>query len=102
VHANRNYLVLGGLSGTQPGKLLPGGTAWLPLNWDLFTDLVVQLVNTPNLQDFMGTLDEEGGGEAILNLPPVPGAAGITLYFAYAVNGPWDFASNPVAIDIIP
>ena len=26
----------------------------------------------------------------------------ITIYFAYALNGPWDFASNPEAISIVP
>ncbi len=25
-----------------------------------------------------------------------------SIYFAYAMNAPWDFVSNPVAIDIIP
>jgi hypothetical protein len=33
-------------------------------------------------------------------LPPV--AVGITMHFAYALNGPWDFASNPVGVEIVP
>jgi hypothetical protein len=28
--------------------------------------------------------------------------AGADLYFAYALNGPWDFVSNPVKIEIVP
>jgi hypothetical protein len=31
-----------------------------------------------------------------------PGMAGVTLSFAYALNNPWDFASNPVGIEIVP
>ena len=44
-----------------------------------------------------------GGGSATFDtLAPIPGAAGINLYFAYALNAPWDFASNAVVIAIVP
>jgi hypothetical protein len=99
--ANWNYLLLGSISGTEPGTLLPGGRVTLPLNWDLFTNIVINMVNGPIFQNFMGKLDMNGTATATLNLPPVPGAAGLTLYFAYALK-PYDFASNPVAIDIVP
>jgi hypothetical protein len=49
----------------------------------------------------MGQLDSQGSATAQLNLPPVPGFAGVTMYFAYALNGPWDFVSNPVPITIV-
>ena len=101
-HAGRNYLLLGSVSGTDPGTPLPGGQAVLPLNWDTFTNVVLSLLNSSIFSGFMGTLDGTGYAAASLNLPPVPGMAGITLYFAYALNGPWNFASNPVSVEIVP
>jgi pyrrolidone-carboxylate peptidase len=106
-NANRNYLLLGSLKGTSPGILLPGGTATLPLNWDLFTGLTINLLNTPFFSNFMGTLDPEGHGSATFNtLTPLPGGlAGETLHFAYALSprlpDGW-FASNPAGIWIVP
>lgn len=102
INANRDYLLLGSISGTVPGTPLPGGMATLPLNWDLFMTTVALMINTPPFHDFMGTLDGSGMGSAQLNLGPVPGAAGIIMHFAYALNRPWDFASNPVAVEIVP
>ncbi len=102
-NAGRKYLLLGGVSGTFPGTLLPGGQATLPLNWDVFTNIVLDLANTPVFQSFLGALD--GAGEAagtMDTLGPVPGAAGATLYFAYVLKGPWNFASNPVTVQIVP
>lgn len=101
-NAGRNYIVLGGVSGTSPGVPLPGGHVTLPLNWDLFTNIVINLINTPNFWNFMGSLDGDGRAMAQLNLGPVPGAAGVTLYFAAALNKPWDFTSNPVAVNLVP
>jgi len=37
-----------------------------------------------------------------MNMLPFPGAAGLNLYFAFALIGPCDFASNPVVIEIVP
>jgi hypothetical protein len=102
MNAYRNYLLLGSVSGTSPGTPLPGGSVILPLNWDTFTSLVVLYANTPIFHDFLGVLDSQGSGKAQLNLGPVPGYAGSVLYFAYALNKPWDFVSNPVKIEIVP
>jgi hypothetical protein len=101
-NANRNYLLLGSVSGTYPGIPLPGSKATLPLNWDKFTDMIVLYLNTAIFQDFMGTLDLGGSETAQMNLGPVPGVSPLTMYFAYALNKPWDFVSVPVAIDIVP
>ena len=102
--ANRNYLLLGSVSGTVPGTPLPGGMATLPLNWDLLTNTIIAQVNTPVFTNFMGTLDGSGNGTAQFNtFGPLPGgSAGLVLYFAYALNMPWDFVSNPVEIQIVP
>jgi hypothetical protein len=60
------------------------------------------MINTPFFTNFQGKLDEQGKGSTQLNLPPVPGTVGVIMYFAYALNNPWDFVSNPVGIEIVP
>jgi hypothetical protein len=102
--ANRTYLLLAGVSGTESGYLLPGGTTSLPLNWDFFTDIALSLVNTALFMDFMGQLDSQGTAAAKLDtlapLPPM--AVGAVLYFAYCLDYPWEFASNPLCVEITP
>jgi hypothetical protein len=101
-NANRNYLLLGSVSGTSPGTVLPGGQAVLPLNLDYFTDFVILKINTKLFFDFLGTLNAFGDGTAQLNTkgmkPISPGCIGTVMHFAYFLS--WDFASNPVAIEI--
>jgi hypothetical protein len=101
VNGSRQYILLGSLSGTSPGTPLPGGFVTLPLNWDWFTDFVFLNANTPLFMNFLGVLDGGGQSSAQLNLPPVPGAAGITMYYAYTCSKPYDFVSNAVEIDIV-
>jgi len=102
--ANRNYILLGCVTGTSPGTPLPGNKAVLPLNMDLFTNLVLGFINGPIFSNFMGALDSNGEAQAALNtFGPLPtGSAGLTIYFAFAVNKPWEFASNWVDIVITP
>ena len=101
-----SYLIFGSISGTSPGLTFPNTTITLPINWDLFTNVVLSYVNQPMFTDFMGSLDSFGRYEALLDLPPLPvGAAGITLSFAYGCmngSGKWCFASNAVALGIVP
>jgi hypothetical protein len=102
-NGNRNYIILGSVTGTAPGTPLPGGQVTLPLNWDVFTNLIIDLLNSPIFSNFMGKLDGTGSANAVFDtLGPIPGAAGITMQFAYALNNPWNFASNSVAIDVVP
>ena len=101
-NAGRNYIMLGSVTGTSPGFPLPGGLAVMPLNWDPFTDLVLAFLNTPIFSSFLGGLDATGAAAAQLNAPPLPPAAvGLIMDFAYALNKPFDCASNPVSIRII-
>ena len=64
---------------------------------------MVSYLNTPMFQDFLGMLDPEGNGSAVfdatghLNLP-----LGLIMNFAYALNKPWNFASNAVDIEVVP
>lgn len=101
-NANRNYFILGSLSGTQPGIGLPGGLT-LPLNWDPFTVLIFQMANTPFFADFQGALDASGAGAAQFNsYGPLPRELeGLTFYFAYTLYNPFDFVSNSVEINIL-
>lgn len=102
-NGGRNYVLLGSTTGTAPGTALPGGLATLPLNWDLFTDVVWQNVNTPLFTDFLGVLDANGLAQAQLNAPgQLPlSLVGMVMHFAFASNNPWDFVSNPVGIKFV-
>lgn len=101
----RNYLIFGGVTGTAPGTPFPGGQVVLPINWDLFTNVVIAHANQPIFQNFMGQLNSVGKASAKLNTPPITGLAGIKMCFAYGLvdsMGMWDFASNAVEIEVIP
>jgi len=101
-NAHRGYLLLGGISGMECGIALPGGLAVLPIEWDVFTDFVLAQLNSPFFQSFLGKLDENGSGASLLCAPPLPaGFAGLRMYYAFCLAGPFDFASNPVFIDIV-
>lgn len=103
-NGGRDYLLLGSASGTVPGWPLPGGST-LPLNPDVFTDFVLALLNTQVFQSFKGTLTwGSSSGWAMLDTlgPLPPGTAGLTLHFAYCLYKPFDFASNPVVLEIVP
>jgi hypothetical protein len=105
-NAKRDYILLGCVSGTDPGTVLPGGQATLPLNLDYFTDFVIAMMNTSLFSNFMATLDGDGMAKAqmdTLNLGTIsPGCIGLTMHFAYALPAPWDFASNAVSVEIVP
>ena len=101
-NAGRNYVILGSVSGTSPGTPLPGGLTTLPLNWDSFTNIVWSNINTPMFANFMGTLDGNGQATAQLNIEPVSSEyIGTKIYFAYCLNNPFDYVSNPIEIEII-
>ncbi|MGH7149541.1 MAG: hypothetical protein ACREIU_02525 [Planctomycetota bacterium] len=102
-NAGRSYLVVGGTSGSSPGSVLPGGIV-VPVNADATTTALLQAANTSALPNFFGTLD--GGGRAVAGAlaagPMDPSTVGTTFAFAFLLLGPFDFASNPVAVSIAP
>lgn len=101
-NSGRNYLVVAGISGTSPGLPLPGGLATLPVNWDLFSDLEMALLNTTAFSNFLGTLDAVGEISARLFLPPLPaGSTGTIIHLAYCCNNPFDYVSNAAGIEVI-
>ncbi|MHC4945787.1 MAG: right-handed parallel beta-helix repeat-containing protein [Planctomycetota bacterium] len=99
--SGRQYILLGSISGAESAIPLPGGFAALPLNWDLFTDLILLLLNTPIFNDFCGSLDASGIASARMNFRPTPGSAGHAMQFAFCCNNPFDFVSNLVMIEIV-
>jgi hypothetical protein len=99
-NANSGYAILGSVTGTSPGTMLPSGEV-LPLNWDVFTNLVVGLMNMGPFQNFLGSLNGSGQGTAAFIMPSGTGVAGVTFYFAYALYPPWGAASNAVEIKVV-
>jgi hypothetical protein len=102
-NANRQYLLLGTASGTSPGLPLPGGVN-LPINWDALTNLMIALIGSPAMQNFVGFTDSMGEANAALNtLGPVdPSAVGVQLSFAYFTVDLPHFASTPINVTIDP
>ena len=71
------------------------------IDWDFLTTIMLGFLNTPMFHDFIGTLDASGGASAVFDsLGPIPGTGGLTLSFAFALNNPWDAASNAVHVVI--
>lgn len=101
--ANRPYLLVGGINGTSPGTLLPGGLATLPINRDAVTNVILANLFTPIFKNYVGQLDASGQGAAQLNAPPVNAAlAGRVLHHAWCLRSPFDTVSNPVGIEFLP
>ncbi len=101
-NAYRRYLLLAGRNGVSPGTLLPGSSVVLPLNVDNLTYLALSLTNSTILRDFSSLLDAGGAASAQLNLPPISGCIGTEVVFAFCLGTPLDYASNPVAVTIVP
>lgn len=104
--AGRNYVVLATLSGVAPGtSVFPLGTLTVPINFDGFTTAMLAAVNTPTFPNSYGTLDAGGNAAAQFNAntlaPIAPAQVGLVLHFAYVGVAPFDFTSNPVAIEIV-
>ncbi len=100
------YLVLGGLSGSSPGTPLGGGLQ-LPLNFDGLTGALLTLVNTPVLQNGLGTLDANGRAAATFAVPPMV-LGGIAwqriTWAAVGIDGYGQlvFVTNPMNLVIVP
>jgi hypothetical protein len=102
-YADRDYIILSGVTGIDPGTPLPGGLETLPLNWDVFTTIAIGLVNTPIMSNFMGKTDNIGVATAVFDtLGPQTGLAGVNIYFALTMPSPFDFASNGWSVRFLP
>lgn len=100
---NKLWVLLGSMSGTSPGLIIPPGFR-LPLNPDLFfqaTTLAAFYGIEPGL---LGRTLPSGVATTSLTLPPgiyaIP--VGTTLSFAYVTLDPITLASNAVNVRIVP
>ena len=102
------YVLLGTLSGTDPGLPLDGVV--LPLNADAYTVITLIAPNTPPLAGSFGTLDASGKGVATFTLSPGSPMvlAGLRLHHAFVVIELLPtllhvvYASDPVPLLLIP
>ncbi|MHC4944888.1 MAG: right-handed parallel beta-helix repeat-containing protein [Planctomycetota bacterium] len=103
-NSGRLYLVLGSISGTMPGEILPGGMVTLPLNFDYFTGVILLYLNTPLFDNFLGLLDVRGQSWARLDATGMipPGGAGHVMCFSFTMNNPFNFVGNPAFVGIVP
>lgn len=102
-HHNKIYIILGSVTGTA-GVPLPSGLV-LPINWDIFTDVMTGLINSIMFPNFGGPLNATGEAYAQMNtLGPLPPGTGIglTVTFAWTFWDTWDYVSNPVSFTIEP
>ena len=107
-HALLPYLLLGSLSGTEPGFPISGLV--LPLNADAYTLITLLQPGAPPLAGSLGTLDASGQATASFTLPPglPPTLAGQVLNHAFVVIEATPtllavvLASNPVALTLVP
>lgn len=100
----RDYVLLGGASGSTPGTVLPGGLV-LGINWDFFTDLLLELALAGGyglVNDFIGTLDVDGNATASLVFPGhCQLFEDLDLCFAWCTYNPFDFVSNTVKVKLL-
>ena len=101
-----DYVLVVGDRPERPGRTVPEGAAHRCQMIREGAQCTRTNLRHPGSQGprFLGILDPTGNGAAIFNTlgPMPPGMAGTTMSFAYALNMPWDFVSNPVNIEIIP
>jgi hypothetical protein len=103
-YANGKYLIMGSVTGTAPGILLPGGTV-LPVNFDTFTNITIIFANSAFFQNTLGLLDGNGQASAKFDTlgPLNPIFVGVVINFAFPVpDMPAWFASNAVSVTIDP
>ncbi|MFH2001160.1 MAG: hypothetical protein ABIK28_15875, partial [Planctomycetota bacterium] len=102
VDAGRTYAVVGSVTGTNPGW--PVGSVVIPINYDIFTEVVIGFWNIAPFVNFQSTLDTQGRAMATLDYSGTldPGAVGAVMNYAFVLAGPFDTASNAVAVPIVP
>jgi hypothetical protein len=101
-NAGRLYFMLGTFTGTSPGLNFANGLH-LPLNPSFYLNWTASNPNTAPLSNSLGFLNGSGMATTTFTLPHVPAsAAGLVLHHAYVLLSPLDFASNPVAITLVP
>jgi hypothetical protein len=99
------YLIAGSVTGWAPGFQL--GSFHVPMNYDAYTDLSLQLANTAFFVDTAGVLGPTGVVQAQIVLPPgvLTALAGLSLHHvAFAADSPAVFThvSNAAPLLLLP
>jgi hypothetical protein len=102
---NSLYVVLGSTAGTRPGFLSPLGPQTIPLNFDAWTQLSLDLANSVVYPNSLWFTDAAGKSTAAFFLPPnVPGLQGLNLHHAAVVLDFFTvtstFVTEPVALKL--
>jgi len=100
-YAGKDYIVLGSATGKTPGFALNNTT--IPLNWDYYSKMVYQNLNTTIFYNFLGTLDGNGSAAAVLNYPGNGSNMWVGYVFQHAAftMNPVNVSSNPVPVTFI-
>lgn len=104
-HAGAPYLLLGSMTGTQPGTALGGSTVPLNSLGDPWWSLTATPFSPAILQNTVGWLDASGRATAAIVIPPLPASlAGLRFHHAFVVwdatRQQTDFVSNAVPLDL--
>lgn len=84
-HANRNYWMWMGCTGTYPGLSVSGVS--VPLNYDVVVELGLIYPGFIH-PDFLGILDASGNATVAMDTKPDASLQGMTFYFSYVVLSP--------------
>ena len=105
-NAGKRYLIAGSSTGTFPGTLRDN--VRVPLNFDAYSEQVLERTNSSNFSSFSGVLDKQGKAEARLTMPPTQkgSLAGKVFHHAVVVMDPKTgtvlATSNPVEVLLLP
>lgn len=102
-NGQREYLLLGSVTGTYPITPLADGSA-LPLTWDWFTQYIVENLGSPMFVNFNGYLDQSGKASAAFHPTGFtdPSWVGQKIHFAYLLYPQPYFVSNPISLTFTP
>jgi len=84
-HANKDYWMWMGYSGTYPGINVSGVNT--PLNYDMLVEIGLIYPGFAH-PDFVGVLDASGEATVTMNYKPDLSLLDLTLYFSYIVLSP--------------
>ena len=103
--AGRWFLILGSVTGTNPGVRL--GEFTIPLNYDVYTNFTLSTIGRGLIVNQLGRLGADGKAMAGFALPPkfVPRSlVGLKVHHAYVTaneSGGIGSVSNPVSVKLV-
>ena len=106
VYAHKRYLIAGSASGTFPGTLREATR--VPLNFDAYSELVIERANGNHYRGFSGYLNAQGKATAKLTMPPSESTQLVGHVYHHAAvvidpkTGTVIEATNPVEVLLLP